>query len=789
MGQDPVAAADFFQLMLTLLFEHLFGWDYKNRQSTKRGGILGQLHAFYGTSELTERGGFHGHFLLWLLGGLNPSDIHEKLKIDDSFKERLFAYYEDIIHHHLPDVDIVMDTHYEPRVECPPNLPEDCPNLNTIQLAEWKIFMDSEIKKLGEIFQRHKCRQVCHKYGNEKECRFQFPHDLEKESYFDTKTNSVVLKCLDPTINFFNRFILVFCRHNHDIKSILSGKAAKAAMFYITDYITKMDLKTYEVLTLLSRAVAAMPSNLGEPNCDRAKTLLHKCIAQFTRQQQIHAQQAARYLRGFDDSIKSHETVPMMSNLLMDFVTKEMWHTNCSNTDCIDSPEAMDFEPAALGIQTDHHGKLLMGNQFLEYLYRSDLVKDFNFYEFCRLFRLEKIKHPTSKVDHGCPVDIQTHLSKYTRYPLKTGHPLHMTHQLVQHTNESIGHNYSKLVPRVIGTSIPRSNSGTRWMLFTLAHFKPFDIDHPLLLVSSAALIELSFKNHSFSPRSLYVMKQWDAIHECQDERDAERLRKRTMLTTPGLTRSEQLSNVISFGTDDEILIPKKQALYSDFKLKQELELFEQSHWLLPNESIAHSNISSSPPIHTGNAPSTKTVAEWNTLITAQENAIMQRRRNPQSLTTKMDNGCRNTVETSCSYREPNCMSLAIPWIIPTSVPNINLGYSFTAQELIDKTAKEFGFNKKQMMAFNIIAHAYLKRHVLKHNIDDAPLRMLLTGPGGTGKTWVVKGVHHIMCLYNCDHKIHFLAPTGSAAALIEGMTVHKGLGIKVKSSTKGKGN
>ena len=109
------------------------------------------------------------------------------------------------------------------------------------------------------------------------------------------------------------------------------------------------------------------------------------------------------------------------------------------------------------------------------------------------------------------------------------------------------------------------------------------------------------------------------------------------MLTTQGLTCSEQLSNVISFGTDDEIIISKKQALYSDFRLKQELKLFEQSHWLLPNKSIAHSNISSSPLIHTGNAPSTKTVAEWNTQITAQENAIMQQRWNPQSLTMKMD--------------------------------------------------------------------------------------------------------------------------------------------------------
>ena len=66
---------------------------------------------------------------------------------------------------------------------------------------------------------------------------------------------------------------------------------------------------------------------------------------------------------------------------------------------------------------------------------------------------------------------------------------------------------------------------------------------------------------------------------------------------------------------------------------------------------------------------------------------------------------------------------------------------------------------------------------------------MLLTGPGGTGKSHVVKAVHKVMEHYRAGHTIRFLAPTGSAASLIDGMTVHKGLGIKVKSTDKGKGN
>ncbi|KAF7770959.1 hypothetical protein Agabi119p4_6933 [Agaricus bisporus var. burnettii] len=67
---------------------------------------------------------------------------------------------------------------------------------------------------------------------------------------------------------------------------------------------------------------------------------------------------------------------------------------------------------------------------------------------------------------------------------------------------------------------------------------------------------------------------------------------------------------------------------------------------------------------------------------------------------------------------------------------------------------------------------------------------MLMTGPGGTGKTHVVKALRQVMNHYGCGHRIHFLAPTGSAAGNIDGMTIHKGLGLKIaKKDGRGKGS
>ncbi|KLO07135.1 hypothetical protein SCHPADRAFT_804118, partial [Schizopora paradoxa] len=121
-------------------------------------------------------------------------------------------------------------------------------------LSEWQDIFVSEVKLCGEKLQRHSCRKVCFKnfkgspYDS---CRFNFPKAEVERSYYDAENQSIVFSCHDGTVNNYNRFILVFSRHNHDLKCILSGQAAKSAMMYITDYITKMDMKTYEVLSLL----------------------------------------------------------------------------------------------------------------------------------------------------------------------------------------------------------------------------------------------------------------------------------------------------------------------------------------------------------------------------------------------------------------------------------------------------------------------------------------------------------------------------------------------------------
>ena len=114
-------------------------------------------------------------------------------------------------------------------------------------------------------------------------------------------------------------------------------------------------------------------------------------------------------------------------------------------------------------------------------------------------------------------------------------------------------------------------------------------------------------------------------------------------------------------------------------------------------------------------------------------------------------------------------------------------------EEVVAEVGTEFSLNAKQLIAFRIIADYFIQKFVYKSLSDDKSsclLTMLMTGPGGTGKTHVVKAVQVLMHHYGCGHLIRFLAPTGSATSLINGMTIHKALNIQIRSNdNKGKRN
>ena len=750
LAKDPVAAADFYEFSFKCCFEYLLGWDFKKGKSTDTGGIFGHLRAFYGSSEYTECGNLHGHFLIWLAGGLNPSDVHKRL-LDKSYQEQFFSFFDDIIWHHLPDIELHVEKTFEPRIQRPPAPPD--PNVPLHVTKEWESVMVTEIKKCGEILQCHVCAPVCHKYGNEGRCRFLFPHEIVEVSYFDSDTNSIVLRCCDETMNYFNPYILVFCRHNHDLKCILSGKAAKAVMFYISDYITKMDTKTYEMLSLLSRAVARVPidSAVAKSPVDNARILLHKCLSQFSRQQQIHAQQAACYIQGFGDGIPSHKTVPMMSSLLLSHIKKSLKtisssHSTNDNNESDDDDDDEDTEHPRVRLTITENTKIVQTDQVHHYIYRADTLSHLCFYDFVRNVRIEtKARDKRTKNTHETRVGVLKH------HVLKDEHPLSKTHILIEHTDYSCGDGINEYVPRIVGCSIPRKTNGDAWALFALAHFKPFTASIPVLCPEDD--IMAIFNTYSFSEHASKVIQNWDATHECEDERDAEHLRKQAQLTANGVNKVS-IPNTRNDDNDNDIALGSTRNARQNFKINQYILLLQQANWLQSSSTVGQENgsnaqASTSENHFVINHVTPKMLKEWSSEIKQQENQVALSRRNALNPDQQLPSANVRESELGQTFIDTDD---AVRQTELVSDPKQNL-MDTDSETVVTRIGCDYSLNEKQWIAYRIITKYFLQKFVAKKDTADR-LCMLMTGPGGMGKTHVVRAVKTVMEHYNCAHII-----------------------------------
>jgi Helitron helicase-like domain at N-terminus/AAA domain len=780
IAQDPVAAADFFVFSIKMFFQHLLGYDMDSRTST--GGILGHVKAYYGKCECTMRGCLHAHFVIWLTGGLNPCEVHERLEHDEEFKLRFFSFWEAVIKHDAPYPDMHVEPDFEPRTQRPPPITED----------DWDATFQLDVKRCAEKLQRHTCQEVCWKYKNVshlplelRPCRFQFPHEVEPQSYYDPSTKSVVMACRDPTMNFYNPHILVFCRHNHDIKNILSGRSAKAAMFYITNYMTKDDLHSHHMLTMMSQSIAHMTEDPSASPVDRAKSRLHRWLSQLARLQETHAQQAVLHIRGIDDTFKSHETVVLLSYTLL-MQVRILYPERMGDVSQVNPSAAADdgddneYETTTVPLRRSPNGMIYTdATQVDDYLHRSLDLLGMSFFEFVCCIQKERLRTKAS-----------SRLGTFPRYCLLGSHPQHATHCLVQFQDPSLPLDLWKLVPRIVGMQVPRKESSEH-SLFMIAHFKPFSISNPLIINDETYTD--AFQRHSFSPMAVTVMRNWEDIHECEDERDADRMRKKQNQSSETAELNSRLAayELERDGDDGE-----EDALFVDLDARPKAgnqatlriaTILREAGWFAP---VDGPKLSMANPVALLDRPSDSTIKLWKKEVKTQEENMRRQRMNSANSQTQLDYSTYRTPTTAPQAILATALGTSDdPFLsAPAAVTSGNQVILETPEQLIQRIGKEMTLNEEQWVAYLIVARKFVNDMTARQNGDPVspPLRLLLTGPGGTGKSHVVNTLKKLMATYGVEHKLRLLAPTGSAAGVIDATTIHKGLGIQVR---RNKGN
>lgn len=288
-----------------------------------------------------------------------------------------------------------------------------------------------------------------------------------------------------------------------------------------------MDINTPAILHMLSRGVIRLNDTQLPGQTVSVKALIHKSMAEITRNQQLHAQRAVRYIRGLDDSFLSHNVIPIQSGILMKTIKSmykidsedydNMYNTNTrhqvsNSSEDINPGDGEEDEEAeidsGLAISTDLDGKIAYYSQVEDYIFRPGELTHYTFYNFCRFFKVVTKVHAKYK----------THVFNFTAQ-----HRQFKSHCIVFRDKDGHGSDALTTVPSIMGTKVPRKSTSSVYKLFCLAHFKPFGIGLPLIADRNA--ISDEFERWEFSPFAQRVMSNWEALYDCKDERDADRLK------------------------------------------------------------------------------------------------------------------------------------------------------------------------------------------------------------------------------------------------------------------------
>jgi hypothetical protein len=353
-----------------------------------------------------------------------------------------------------------------------------------------------------------------------------------------------------------------------------------------------------------------------------------------------------------------------------------------------------DVKQPYLRIQTDQHGMLVCKSQVMDYWYRPLALADMTFYEFAHCISLQNKNQIKNRKTDG------NHLNAHTRHMLHENHLLHSTHHLVKHTNEKRGECRTRLVPRVVGSYIPHEKTGRQWQLFVLAHFKPFSYSAPLLADNET--LEDAFKNFAFSHQSLFRMNNWESVHECQDEHDAERLRKRTALTTESMAMTQALSNIL-YPTDPEevdIVPGRKTSLKTEFDVQQVVRLLEQSQWITCSHQCTDvpSHVTSTSKVTDLPEPAPQLLKKWKLAIKEQECIVTHNRQNAQEK-SELHFPSNDIAETELLAEAKSSPPVIKMECAPTDVPKANQSL-VSVEDIINDIGARFNMNERQWIAF-----------------------------------------------------------------------------------------
>jgi Helitron helicase-like domain at N-terminus/PIF1-like helicase len=814
IASNPVAGARFFHFMIKMFIYHVLGIK-KNHH-----GLYGETAGYYGTVEQQGRLTLHLHMLLWIRGSPSPDELRSKILDPESeFRQKLVEYLENA---HAGDfllknkADVEADVHVasqspeyknptETLPEPPPLLCHDIPRNDCsgcVSVTLWWSRFQGTVNDLLLKSNVHKCSSNRNKDGSQNKarpykgcldniwgrCKARFPRTLFEKTEVDMETGRIDMKKRESWLNTFTYLVTYLFRCNTDITSLRSGTAIKGVLLYVSNYVTKPALKTHVIFETV-RSTFQKHSNIiggSDTRNHKARKLMTRIVNSLSAKMEIGSPMACMYLLGNPDHYTDHTFVPFYWQSFVQEARKP-WELKSADLDTnIEHPEKLTIFKC--------RGRIIGFSPVHDYVHRPAELHSMCLYDWISRCQREKrakkkqkkkttqldiidtnVAVDDSESDHDCSLVEQDkscldtgvlNTSKSKFLPFLSSHPLAQTH----------GVRLLKLrrVPNFIGNMLPRRDQGDHeyYCSAMLTLFKPWRSGLDLKTSKFNSWYE-TFMSHGFTMRQLELMKNMNIRYECLDARDDfhTQFKKGATSEIPGWSESGNGTGIFNdldqMAVEDAINGPA--IIFDEFSISPISGRREKTctglmtdmrrmlvslGWTECNANLLPDGLNLSPdPLEP------QTPAHWKATVSKKRAEILEERAHHRPSNNELKAGLGSSS------------------FVPNDVRVVDKAYmtrSFFSKEwqkTVDSVSNEFKLNKEQERAFRIVAN-----HACSP--DSEQLKMNIAGMAGTGKTQVLKALVEFFRLKNESHRFIIVAPTGSAAALLQGSTYHSMFGI-----------
>ena len=364
VAQNPVAAAHFFDFMVRMFIKHVLGIGVDH------SGLYGNAASYYGIVEQQGRLTLHLHMVLWILNTLSPQDIRDRLMNEDGeFQKSLIEYLEgcqkgkfltgsmDYVKSKIP-IDLeaqskgihaiyqknspqsIGKSYQDPTQTLPKEPPTSSESDKSTSddasqlLSHWWLKFKDIVDDILLRSNIHTCSSSDPEKSKFKPkgclnkdgiCKARFPRPIVPKTIVNIEDGYINVRKKESMLNMISPCVTYLFRCNTDVTSLLSGTSIKAVISYVTDYIAKPTLKTYQIFATAYNVFDRNANLDPDDNActDDARNLILKIVNALSSKMEIGSPMASMYLLQNPDHYASHKFIPFWWKSFVNDITVE----------------------------------------------------------------------------------------------------------------------------------------------------------------------------------------------------------------------------------------------------------------------------------------------------------------------------------------------------------------------------------------------------------------------------------------------------------------------------------